>query len=177
MDHIYTNLDSIRGKHANCTIIGDIESIIYCIIGKQYNRFIIVYIKIQKWYNEQLQINTIQVDLDWYYEKKVLTVMYNYANRPLLSREESLDPINHINPAPDFPYLSQARTWTSIDIWFGQVCSYWNMNCLSFPEHLIWSPVVSGVLVTSSLIMCVCFVDRCLSFCPFSFDYCVICSS
>jgi hypothetical protein len=81
MNHIYTNLDSIRGKHANCTIIGDIESIIYCIIGKQYNRFIIVYIKIQKWYNEQLQINTIQVDLDWYYEKKVLTVMYNYANR------------------------------------------------------------------------------------------------
>jgi hypothetical protein len=40
MDDIYTNLDSIRGKHANCTIIGDIESIIYCIIGKQYNRFI-----------------------------------------------------------------------------------------------------------------------------------------
>ena len=25
--------------------------------------------------------------------------------------------------------------------------------------------------------LCVCFVDRCLSFCPFSFGYCVVCSS
>jgi len=28
-------------------------------------------------------------------------------------------------------------------------------------------PVFSGVRVTRSLVLCVCFVDRCLSFCPF----------
>ena len=35
----------------------------------------------------------------------------------------------------------------------------------------------SGVRVTWSLVLCVCFVDRCLSFCHFSFSHCVICSS
>ena len=29
------------------------------------------------------------------------------------------------------------------------------------------SPVFSGVRVTRSLVLCVCFVDRCLSFVPF----------
>jgi hypothetical protein len=35
------------------------------------------------------------------------------------------------------------------------------------------------VCVTRSLALCtcICFVDRCLSFCPFSFDHCVVCSS
>ena len=32
------------------------------------------------------------------------------------------------------------------------------------PEFI---PGFSGVLVTRSLVLCVCFVDRCLSFCPF----------
>ena len=35
----------------------------------------------------------------------------------------------------------------------------------------------SGVHVTRSLLLCVCFVDSCLSFCTFSFDHCVVCSS
>ena len=38
-------------------------------------------------------------------------------------------------------------------------------------------PIFSGVRVTRSLVLCVCFVDRCLSFCTFSFDHCVVCPS
>ena len=39
-------------------------------------------------------------------------------------------------------------------------------------------PAFSGVRVTRSLVLCVCFVDRCLFFCTFSFGhYCVVCSS
>jgi hypothetical protein len=34
-----------------------------------------------------------------------------------------------------------------------------------------------GVRVTRSLVLCLCFVDRCLSFCPFSFGHCVVCFS
>jgi hypothetical protein len=34
----------------------------------------------------------------------------------------------------------------------------------------------SGVRVTRSLVLYVCFVDRCLSFCTFSFGHCVVCS-
>jgi hypothetical protein len=38
-------------------------------------------------------------------------------------------------------------------------------------------PVFSDVRDTRSLVLCVCFVDRCLSFCSFSFGHCVVCSS
>ena len=48
---------------------------------------------------------------------------------------------------------------------------------LSLPEHMSSSPVFSGVRVTRSLVLWVCFVDRCLSFCTFSFGYYVACSS
>jgi hypothetical protein len=40
-----------------------------------------------------------------------------------------------------------------------------------------FTPGFSGVRVTRSLVLCVCFVDRCLSFCTFSFCYCVVFSS
>jgi hypothetical protein len=48
---------------------------------------------------------------------------------------------------------------------------------LTLPEHLSSPPVFSGVHVTWSLVLYVCFVDRCLSFCTFSFGHCVVCSS
>jgi hypothetical protein len=48
---------------------------------------------------------------------------------------------------------------------------------LTLPEQLSSPPVFSGVHVTRSLVLCVCFVDHCLSFCPFSFGHCVVCSS
>jgi len=45
------------------------------------------------------------------------------------------------------------------------------------PEHLSSPPIFSEVHVTRSLVLCVCFVDRCLSFCTFPFGHCVVCSS
>jgi hypothetical protein len=48
---------------------------------------------------------------------------------------------------------------------------------LTLPEHLSLPPVLGGVHVTRSLVLYVCFVDRCLSFCTFSFGHCVVCSS
>jgi hypothetical protein len=47
----------------------------------------------------------------------------------------------------------------------------------TLPEHPSSSPVFSGVRVTRSLVLCVCFIDCCLSFCTFSFGHCVVCSS
>jgi hypothetical protein len=40
---------------------------------------------------------------------------------------------------------------------------------LTLPEHLSSPLDFRGVRVTRSLVLCVCFVDRCWSFCPFSF--------
>ena len=48
---------------------------------------------------------------------------------------------------------------------------------LNLPEHLTSPPDFSWVHVTRSSGLCVCFVDRCLSFCTFSFCHCVVCSS
>jgi hypothetical protein len=47
----------------------------------------------------------------------------------------------------------------------------------TLPEHMSSTPVFSGVHITRSLVVCVCFVYRCLSFCTFSFGHCVVCSS
>ena len=44
-------------------------------------------------------------------------------------------------------------------------------------EHLSSLSVFSGVRVTRSLVLYVCFIDRCLSFCTFSFGHCVVCST
>jgi hypothetical protein len=46
----------------------------------------------------------------------------------------------------------------------------------TLPEYLR-SHGFSWVRVTRSFACCVCFVDRCLSFCTFSFGQCVFCSS
>ena len=48
---------------------------------------------------------------------------------------------------------------------------------LTLREHLSSPPVFSGIRVTRYLVLYVCFVDRCLSFCTFSFGHCVVCSS
>ena len=44
---------------------------------------------------------------------------------------------------------------------------------LTLPEHMSSIPVRA----TRSLVLYVCFVDPCLSFCTFSFGHCVVCSS
>jgi hypothetical protein len=48
---------------------------------------------------------------------------------------------------------------------------------LTLPGHLSTPTVFGGVRVARSLVLCVCFVDRCLSFRTFSFGNCVVCSS
>ena len=50
------------------------------------------------------------------------------------------------------------------------------MNYLPFRSIRVHPRFLSEVRVTRSLVLCVCFVDRCLSFCLFSFDHCVLCS-
>ena len=42
---------------------------------------------------------------------------------------------------------------------------------LILPDHLCSLSVVSGACVTPSLVLCVCFVDRCLSFYSFSLSF------
>ena len=48
---------------------------------------------------------------------------------------------------------------------------------LTLPMHMSSPPVFSEVRVTRLLVLCVSFVDRYLSCCPFSFGHCVVCPS
>ena len=52
------------------------------------------------------------------------------------------------------------------------VKKWWHTYPSRAPE---FTPVFSGIRVTRSLVLYVCFVERCLSFCPFSFGHCVVC--
>jgi hypothetical protein len=47
---------------------------------------------------------------------------------------------------------------------------------LTLPENMSSPPVVSWIHVTRSLVLCVCFVDRCLFFSALSFGHCFVCS-
>jgi hypothetical protein len=66
-------------------------------------------------------------------------------------------------------------TVTNCCIW--RHISLVKQELITLPEHLSSSPVFSGVGVTPYLVLCVFIVDRCLSFCTFSFGHCVVCSS
>jgi hypothetical protein len=69
------------------------------------------------------------------------------------------------------PEALQCSLWQSLMMYI--VAEEWyNLNA-----YLSSPPVFSGVRVTRSLVLYVCFIDRCLSCCTFSFGHCVVCSS
>ena len=55
--------------------------------------------------------------------------------------------------------------------------SLMEQELLTLSDHFSSLSFFSGVRVTRSLVLYVCFVDRYLSFCTFSFGHCVFCSS
>ena len=59
----------------------------------------------------------------------------------------------------------------------GTVVTLVEQERLTLPKHPSSTIVFSGVCVTRSLALSVCVVNRCLSFCPFSFGHCVVCPS
>ena len=53
-------------------------------------------------------------------------------------------------------------------------CNWINTTGVTSEAGTAYPSVFSGVRVTRSLVLDVCFVDRCLSFCTFSFGHCVV---
>ena len=79
-----------------------------------------------------------------------------------------------VNTSRSFP-----RSWliTGFVVRLTRRVSLVEQELLTLPEHLSSPSVLSGVRVTRSLDLYVCFVDRCVSFCTFSFGHCVDCFS
>ncbi len=65
--------------------------------------------------------------------------------------------------------LSTIMLLTMLNVWVGIL--------LTCGQHLSSPPVFSWVRVTRFLVLYVCVLDRCLSFCTFSFGHCIVCSS
>ena len=98
--------------------------------------------------------------------------------------------MNHLFPSTSRQHLYSSRVFYRIRV--AHLFSFPYCDCfillvlveslmeqelLTLLEHLSSSPRFSGVRVTRSLVLCVCFVNRCLSFCTFCFDHCAVCSS
>ena len=79
-----------------------------------------------------------------------------------------------VNTSRSFPH---SRLITGIVTRLTRRVQLVEQELLNLPEHLSSPPVFRGVRVTRSFVLYGCFVDRCLSFCTFSFGHCVICSS
>jgi hypothetical protein len=79
-----------------------------------------------------------------------------------------------VNTSRSFPH---SRLITGFITRLTRRVSLVEQELLTFPEHLNSASVFAGVRVTRSLVLYVCFVDHCLSFCTFSFDHCVVYSS
>ena len=80
--------------------------------------------------------------------------------------------------------LNYISTWlsSSFRLVFFLCCPIWVVLCYVIVHCSVMlfycSPLVfSGVRVSRFLVLSVCFVDRCLSFCTFSFGHCVVCPS
>ena len=71
-----------------------------------------------------------------------------------------------VNTSRSFPHL---RLVTGFVTRLTRRVPLVEQKMLTLPEHLSLLPIFSGVRVTLSLVLCACFVDRCLSFCAFFF--------
>jgi hypothetical protein len=77
--------------------------------------------------------------------------------------------------------LTRSHHFESLTAEFVTRLTWWvllvEQELLILPERLSSHKIFRGVRVTRSLVLYVCFVDICLSFCSFSFGHCVVCSS
>ena len=96
----------------------------------------------------------------------------------LKKKLEFMNPVNHPHFQNDWFELLNVNRWWPITSHVDETemmhihticaCTYIKSNT---------TDATSRVRVTRSLVLCVCFVDRSLSFCTFCFGHCVVCSS
>jgi hypothetical protein len=79
-----------------------------------------------------------------------------------------------VNTSRSFPH---SWVFTGFVTRLTQRMSLVEQELLTFSNHLSSPPVLSRVRVTRSLVLFVCFVDRCWSFFLFAFGHCVVCPS
>jgi hypothetical protein len=121
--------------------------------------------KPNSWCTKAEQYTCIYYNLALYITPVVFTYGMNITR---LTRHMSLVEQELLNP-PIKGRRSHDRLVVSFTTTYAiSVCHHW--YCEFKSRFLV-------EFVFQSLVLCVCFVDRCLSFCTFSFGHCVVCSS
>ena len=101
-----------------------------------------------------------------------LVVYYN-SKKIQVKQGNSLIETASVGAEPP-PYQDRLASYA---FWLILRMSLVERELLILPKLLSSPSGFSGVRITRSLVLCVCFVDRCLSFCNFSFSHCVVCFS
>ena len=115
-------------------------------------------------WNAELEIWVVFITYKIMHETTSFDIMYIFKTlwNICVTNDHGYVPLV-VNTSKSFP-----RSWR---VWLVK------QELRTLPKHLSSPSVFSGVRVTRSLVVCVCFVDRCLSFCTFSFGHCDVCSS
>jgi hypothetical protein len=87
------------------------------------------------------------------------------------TNDHGYDPLV-LNTSLSFPHT---RLFTGFVTILTRRVALMEQGLLTLPDHMSSTPVFSGVRVTRFVVLYVCFVDRCLSFCTFIFKplYCL----
>ena len=117
---------------------------------------------------DEFQHGPMKWNLQWNLSKQNLLGTRNLSKQNLLgtrnlSKQNLLGTIFCVRNKQVFS-LCTSYFGTLFNIWFVQDSDFFMVR---------YRPVSA----TRSLVLCVCFVDRCLSFCIFSVCHCVVCSS
>jgi hypothetical protein len=76
-----------------------------------------------------------------------------------------------------FPVLSSFMTYRRFVTRIKRRVPLVEQELLTLSDHTNSPRFLVGFVILVLLVLCVCFVDRCLYFCAFSFVHCVVCSS
>ena len=98
---------------------------------------------------------------------------------PLVEQELQNLP-EHLSSSPSFSRVQYTQSLVSCGVFYRPfVCPFCLGLCIVCISLIydFWLPLwyLQTFLVTRSLVLYVCFVDRCLSFCTFSFGLCIVC--
>ena len=99
-------------------------------------------------------------------------VNYFYGPKPI-----HFQPVNNVQPYVLSTIYEWVIHWLMVDPNSKKFVTLNVKSSAGQHKHNKVDMVIRRVGVTRSLVLCVCFVDRCLSFCTFCFGHCVVCSS
>jgi hypothetical protein len=104
----------------------------------------------------------------WWYRRGVISAMNEDRQYTTMYIRKSTNTVLQYSTQK----IKDWTTWTLIEHMSSTLTEH---TSSTLTEHMRSPPVFSGVRFTRSLVLCIIFVDRCMSFCLFG--HCMVCPS